>query len=183
MDVDRAKVAVILNLTASSHHSTHSIFPTATQQILRRLLKTSTSHVCVKQQSWRKSQKKWRIYCKYNCRWHVANLGVGWQPDRTPAATSILQHTCNLLKLRNAAHSIPQARTDDDDALYGKDGGGLLKPMVSADDAPLKSPLAQGHLQPEGHGDESKKQISAPAGLTSMTGQYVTDTAPNVSEE
>lgn len=55
--------------------------------------------------------------------------------------------------------------------------------MVSADDAPLKSPLAQGHLQPEGHGDESKAQVSAPAGLTTMTGQYVTDAASDGSEE
>lgn len=48
----------------------------------------------------------------------------------------------------------------------------------------MKSPLAQGHLQPESSPDEGPKEaISAPADLTGMTGQYVTEGVSNVSEE
>lgn len=69
---------------------------------------------------------------------------------------------------------LPQERKDVEDKLYGKNGAGTEQPA-----APIKSPLAQGHIQ-----DEANDNISAPAELTGMTGQYIVgrDVSP-ISEQ
>lgn len=75
--------------------------------------------------------------------------------------------------------SLPQGRKNDEDKLYGKNEAGT-EPQ-----SPTRSPLAQGHIQePRSDVEGPGTNISAPAELTGMTGQYITGRDANpISEQ
>lgn len=75
--------------------------------------------------------------------------------------------------------SLPQVRNDDENKLYGESQAGTESPQ------PVRNPLAQGDIQDKTTvGDGLGNDISAPAELTGMTGQYITGKdAGSISEQ